>query len=267
MSSTLLADATVASITAAQKFRPTRNFWYRLSPTGRVVVVLVLLIAVVSIPNGGWWSWGFYGLVIAALIGLSRTSLVKLGQRLAVESGFVATLLLGTLFRSGGEVLWQWGWLQLTSTGLLVLGSVSCKTLLSLLLLNLLTLTTPATDLLDALLNLRVPPLLVAILAAMYRYISVLQTEFQTMRYAAQSRNLTHHPGWQRLVVGNMIGSLLIRTLDRSERIHRAMLSRGYQGIPSRPASAAFGRLELLTLVGMGMLALAGHLVGYHLRG
>jgi cobalt/nickel transport system permease protein len=242
------------------------NFWYQLSATGRVTVVLVLLVAVVTVPNGQWWSWGFYGLVMLGLIGLSRTSIRRLGQRLGVESGFVGVLLLGTLFRSGGEVLWQWGWLQVTSMGLLVLGSVSCKTFLSLLLLNLLTLTTPPSELLAALLDLRVPPLLVAILAAMYRYISVLQEEFKAIRQAAQSRNLTHHPGWQRLVIGNMIGSLFIRTLERAERVHRAMLSRGYQGMPSRPPGWPLQRLDLVMLASIIVLAGLGQVVGYSLH-
>lgn len=206
------------------------NPWDCLSPPGRVVCVLSLLLGIVATPNGQWLTWAAYGLVISVLIVLTQVSLSQLLQRLAVESSFAGVAVLGTLFRSGGEVLWQWGWLQITSTGLLILGSVASKALLSLVLLNLLTLSTPIPELLQALAKLRVPPLLVAILASMYRYIGLLQEEVQAMTQAAQARNLTRRPAWQRLVVGSMIGSLFLRTLERGERIYHAMLSRGYVG-------------------------------------
>jgi cobalt/nickel transport system permease protein len=228
----------------------TQTLWSQLTPTGRVLAVV-----------GHWLSWGFYGVLILGLIALSRVSLVALAQRLAVESGFVGVMLLGTLFRPGGEVLWQWGWLQVTSTGLLILGSVTCKTGLALLLLNVLTLTTPPSQLLQALLTLRVPPLLVAILAAMHRYIAVLQAEFQAIRIAACARNLTHHPGWQRLVLGNMIGSLFIRTLERAERVHRAMVSRGHQGLPCRPQGQALRRFDWSILAGLIIMVVIGQML------
>jgi cobalt/nickel transport system permease protein len=127
-------------------------------------------------------------------------------------------------------VLWQWGWLQVTTEGLQVLGSVSLKALLCLIMLNLLVLTTPVPALLRGLKTLKMPPLLVAILASMYRYIEVLAQEFSTMRRAAAARNLTARPQGQRRVIGNMIGALFIRTYSRGERIHQAMLARGYTG-------------------------------------
>jgi cobalt/nickel transport system permease protein len=193
----------------------------------------LLVLAIVSTPNGHWQTWGVYGLAIAALILLTRVSLSKLLQRLAVESAFISVVLLGTLFRDGGQVLWQWGWLRVTTVGLTALGSVTCKTGLALLALNLLTLTTPVSQLFQGLVALRSPPLLVAILASMYRYLHVLQDEFISMSRAAAARNLIGNPNRHRLVVGNMIGSLFIRTYDRGDRIYRAMLARGYQGLPT----------------------------------
>src|SRR3712207_7278471 len=53
-------------------------------------------------------------------------------------------------------------------------------------------------DALPILVVLRVPPLLVAILASMYRYINVLIREFNAMRTAAKSRNLSGSSRWQR---------------------------------------------------------------------
>ncbi len=237
--------------------------WHRLAPQTRILCVLLLLLATVLTPNGQWLTWCVYGAVILGMLLISQVTLWVLCKRIAVEYAFVGVVLIGTLFREGGDVVWQWGWLQITTTGLTVLGSVSFKALLSLLLLNMLTLTTPVPMLLKGLAILRVPPLLIAIMASMYRYIGVLIEEFSAMRRAAVSRNLMGGSHWQRLVIGNMIGSLFIRTYERGDRIHQAMLSRGYQGIPTAVETPNTGRYDIAALTLTLGLALAGQSISF----
>jgi cobalt/nickel transport system permease protein len=207
-----------------------------------------MVFAIVLTPNGRWWTWGIYGLAIISLLFLSRVTFPVLLKRIAVEFTFVGVVLLGTLFRDGGEVIWAWGFLRITTTGLTVLGSVTLKALLSLMMLNLLTLTTSVPALLHGLLELRTPPLLVATIASMYRYLGVLIGEFNMMRRAAACRNLTRNRRWQRLVVGNTIGSLFIRTYDRGERIYHAMLSRGYRGTFPVETVPSTGKRDIVAL-------------------
>jgi cobalt/nickel transport system permease protein len=232
-----------------------------ISVPARILAVLVMLMAIALTPNAHWLTWMFYACGIVAMLQISRVDLFRLVQRLAVESVFVGVAVLGTLFRSGGEVLWQWGWLQVTTMGVMVLGSVSFKLILSLTLLNLLTFTTPIPELLQALSSLRVPALLVAILSSMYRYLDLLIEEFATMKRAAIARNLTAGKHWQRLVIGNMIGALFIRTYDRGNRIHAAMVSRGYGGdtmaIEPRPFTAS----DRSFLLGTGLFAILGQVL------
>jgi cobalt/nickel transport system permease protein len=244
-----------------RRFRLGANPWQQLSPPGRVVCILSLVVAIVATPNGRWLSLGLYGFLVLLLLGLAQVPLFKLGQRLAVESSFASVLVLSTLFRQGEQILWQWGWLQVTDTGVFILTSVATKTSLALVLLNLLTLSTPIPELLQALAQLRLPPLLVAILASMYRYIGVLQAEFQAMSQAAQSRNLTQRSAWRRWAVGSMIGSLFLRTLDRGERIYQAMVSRGYQGLPSAPKGWPLTLLDGLALGFISLLIIFGQVV------
>lgn len=230
--------------------------WHRLVPQTRVICALLFVFATALTPNGRWWTWAIYSIGLTIGIWLSHITLSVLLKRVAIESTFLSVVLLGTLFREGGVVLWQWGALQITTLGLMVLGSVASKALLCLLMLNLLILTTPVPALLNALTVLKVPPLLVAILASMCRYITLLIEEFQTMRRAALGRNLMRYSRWQRLIMGNMIGALFIRTYERGERIHQAMLSRGYTGLP--PA-ATFSKarqqdIQFLTLTVIWLL-------------
>jgi cobalt/nickel transport system permease protein len=216
---------------------------------------------------GRWWTWAVYGVTVLPILYWSKVSLGILAKRMAIELAFISVILLGTLFRGGGQILWQWGWLQITTNGLVILGSVSIKAFLSLLLLNILTLSTSIPLLLQALVTLKMPPLLVSILASMYRYIGVLTNEFNAMHRAATARNFApqnlynpqrHDRPWQRQVLGNMLGVLFIRTYDRGDRIYQAMLARGYQGTPIMYESAtstwsdrmAIGCVMILIIVG-----------------
>jgi cobalt/nickel transport system permease protein len=222
--------------------------WQRLTPRSRLLCVLLLVFAIALTPNGRWGTWAIYASAIAGIILLSRVRLSVLFKRVAVEFVFIGVVLIGTLFRGGGQTLFQWGWIQISTEGLTVLGSVSIKALLSLLILNTLTLTTSVPALLHALTALRTPPLLVAILSSMYRYISVLIEEFSSMQKAARSRNLMGNPKRQRVIVGNMFGSLFIRTYERGERVHQAMLARGYRGLPPLAETQPGGRRDMIAL-------------------
>lgn len=235
--------------------------WHKLAPQTRVLCALLFVFATALTPMGHWVTWAIYGLGLALLLGVSRVTLPVLLKRVAVESGFVGVVLLGTLFRPGGDVLWQWGIFQITTEGLWVLGSVSLKALLCLVMLNLLVLTTAVPALLQALTTLKMPPLLVAILASMYRYIGVVTKEFSTMRRAAASRNLMARPQGQRRVIGNMMGALFIRSYERGDRVYQAMLARGYTGSLPSTATPRMANPDWIALGLMALVLLLGQLV------
>jgi cobalt/nickel transport system permease protein len=237
------------------------TLWHRLAPRTRILCTLLFVFATALTPNGRWWTWAVYSLGLAVVVLVSQVTLPVLLRRVAIEFTFIATVLLGTLFRSGGEVLWKWGWMQITTEGVTVLGSVTLKALMSLLMLNLLVLTTSIPALLKALVELKTPPLLVAIFASMYRYVYVLIEEFSSMRRAATARNLTSGSPRQRQVIGNMIGSLFIRTYERGDRIHKAMLARGYTGLPPVMETPKGGRLDIAALTLTATLTLAGQFI------
>lgn len=215
-------------------YRPTP--WQSLGPQVRLLCALMFVFATALTPPGRWLVWGLYGLGLASLIAISRVSLLVLLQRVAVEMGLVGVVLVGTLFRQEGTVLWRWGIVQVTTVGLTVLVSVGLKTLLCLGMINLLVLTTPVPALLQGLAQLKIPPLLVAIFAAMHRYTAVLIGEFAAMRRAALARNLMARRQGRRRVIGHMMGALFLRSYDRGDRIYQAMVARGYQGtLPGGP--------------------------------
>ncbi len=94
----------------------------------------------------------------------------------------------------------------------------------------LLIATTPLTELTTALLRLKIPPFLITQLSLTYRYLSVLLEETATLLQAYSLRSFKK-TGVQYQVWGSLVGQLLLRTLARAERVHQAMLCRGFQGI------------------------------------
>jgi cobalt/nickel transport system permease protein len=85
---------------------------------------------------------------------------------------------------------------------------------------------------LHALRALHVPSVLTATMSFMVRYLYVLLEEtsrLQTAR-AARSAGPGGSVAWRARVLGGMVGTLFIRSYERSERIYAAMLARGYAG-------------------------------------
>lgn len=241
------------------KFRPTP--WHSLTPQARLACIVLSVFAIALTANGRWAAWGVYAFWALCLILLSRVRLGILLSRVAVEFAFVAVVLLGTLFHPQGQVVWAWGIFRITAAGLVVLGSVAIKVLLSLVLLNLLVLTTPVPALLQALQAWRMPPLLVAIMASMYRYLQVLIQEFTTMRRAALSRNLMLTNKGTRRAIGHIIGALFVRTYERGERIHQAMLARGYRGSTVAGKFPAYQKRDFIALALTGLTIILGQIV------
>ena len=85
-------------------------------------------------------------------------------------------------------------------------------------------------DLLLAMRRLGVPRVLVATLQLMERYIHVLGEELDRMRTARRARSFHPRSDWSWTLLTSMVSVLLLRSLERSERVHAAMIARGWDG-------------------------------------
>ena len=82
-----------------------------------------------------------------------------------------------------------------------------------------------------ALQRLKCPKIIVQMLLFTYRYVFVFLAEMRRMDTAMSARGFVKKPNGRTLrVIGNFVGTLLIRSFERTERIYKAMLSKGYQG-------------------------------------
>lgn len=96
-----------------------------------------------------------------------------------------------------------------------------------------------AAELVGAMRKLGIPAALASILALMDRYVSLLSRELGSLRRARDSRTSRPLAWLPRLRSEALLfGSLVVRSLHRSDRVHAAMVSRGFQGVWPAPAMA-----------------------------
>ena len=232
---------------------------HRLDPRVKVVVALAFIAGVALLPDGAWAVYGAaVGLVLVAAVA-ARLSPWLVVRRSLVGLPFLLAAVTVLFIPGRIVVAGPWG-LDVSDAGLIRFGSIVGRSLISLSAAVLLTATTRFPDVLHALRHLRVPAVLVAIIAFMYRYLFVLVEEVERLLRARASRSARPvggggggSLGWRAGVAGHMAGELLLRSLDRSDRVYAAMQARGYRG-------------ELLTLAPHAMravdwLALGGGLV------
>ena len=115
----------------------------------------------------------------------------------------------------------------------------------------------PQADLLYALQRLHLPRILILLLSFIYRYISILRRQLRAMQRALIARAPTLSRRRQALFYGNLAGAPLVRSYDRGERIHAAMLARGFTGRLPRLQKQRLGLLDAALISGAMLLALA----------
>lgn len=114
--------------------------------------------------------------------------------------------------------------------------------------------------LLLALSQLGLPPLLLSIVTLMMRYLDVLHEELTRMNRARLARSAGDRPPswwWRAEKVGQTAGSLLVRSLDRGDRVYLAMKSRGYDGRERRLTPPARPRPQEWALLILAQVAMA----------
>jgi len=201
---------------------------HRWDARARLPAMVALLLAAVLSPSH---AAALAGLGVAlGLVALSRipAAFVFLHARWVV---LFCLVLATALALTGGGPLVRVGPVLLSRPGLSRAGLISLRAVAAVLLVFPTVGTAPFHVTLKALRRLRVPSVAVQILAFSYRYIFVLLDEWERMACAARARGHGRARGLRLLAnTGNMAGMLAVRSLNRTSRVHRAMLARGYRG-------------------------------------
>lgn len=209
---------------------------HRLDPRVKVVVALAFILSVALLPDAAWVAYGVaFALVMAATVSAHLTPWLVVRRSLV---GLPFLLAAVTILFIPGRAVWTGPWgLEVTDAGLIRFAGILFRSLISLQAAVWLTATTRFPDILHALRHLKVPAIIVSIIAFMYRYLFVLVEEVERLMRARAARS-ARLPGmrgggtlgWRAAVAGHMAGQLFVRSLDRSDRVYNAMLARGYRG-------------------------------------
>jgi cobalt/nickel transport system permease protein len=218
------------------RYRHGTSLVHRLDPRLKLLATLAFVLVVTTTPPGNWLAFTLLAVLAIGAVLVAEVPLVDGLKRSAVALPFAGMVAISLPFAAGGEVVWSWSFLNWTLTvtneGLVLFAMVVVKAWLSIMASGLLVVSTPFPDLLKAMRSLHVPVVLTATISFMYRYLFVLVDEAMRLQIARAAR--AAGPGramwWRARVLGGMIGSLFIRSYERSERIFAAMLSRGFSG-------------------------------------
>ncbi|MFO7707782.1 MAG: cobalt ECF transporter T component CbiQ [Desulfobacterales bacterium] len=168
--------------------------------------------------------------VAVALTALARLRAVEVLKRLLVVNGFVIFLWVAVPFTFPGEALFHLGPLTAAREGVALAARITLKSNAIVLALVALVATMPFATVGHALHRLRVPDKIVHLMLMTYRYLFVLEQEYQRLVRAAAIRGF--RPGTNLhtyRTYAYLIGMLFVKAVDRAERVRWAMLCRGFQ--------------------------------------
>ncbi|MGW7088704.1 cobalt ECF transporter T component CbiQ [Streptomyces sp. NPDC054871] len=213
---------------AHRLYRPGHSRVHALPPHTKLAAVFCFVVVVVSTPREAMWAFGLYAALLGVVAYASRVPLPFLLKRLLIEVPFVAFAVLMP-FVAEGERVDVLG-MSLSVNGLWGAWNVLAKGTLGVAASVLLASTTELRALLLGLQRLKLPPLLVQIASFMIRYGDVITDEMRRMKIARESRGFEARGVRQWGVLAKSAGALFIRSYERGERVHLAMVSRGYAG-------------------------------------
>lgn len=191
--------------------------------------------------------------MILLAIRIAQLPAKTVALRSLIEIPFVLFALLMPFFGTGRE--FEFLGFTLYETGVLAGLSIVAKGTLGILTAIVLSSTTSARELLRGLETIKIPTLIIQIASFMLRYLNVVNDEMERMRIARASRGFeaTGVRHWK--VLGHSAGALFIRSYERGERVHLAMVSRGYLGQMPRDEKHVTTRAEWLRALALPISA------------
>ncbi|MFZ0612482.1 MAG: cobalt ECF transporter T component CbiQ, partial [Desulfobacterales bacterium] len=202
-------------------------------------------------------------LVAAVILTLAaHLNLKAVGGRLLVVIGFLVLVWVLLPLTFEGDALTCIGPLTLTRPGVILAAQISLKSLAILLAFIALITTMNITTLGHALDRLHLSGKFVHLLLMTYRYIFVIEQEYQRLVRAAKIRGFrpgTNLHTYQTFAY--FVAMLFVRAAARADRVFRAMRCRGFNGrlycladFPPHPANWVFAALMALSVFALVFL-------------
>lgn len=248
MSRTDLLDRTVAAIAARARWfllaeaLPDRDGFLQAVTPGVKLLGVLALVATTVVQRDLATVTAMLGLAVAIALA-SRIPVRTLAGRLSGPPAVALVVVAPQALLMGGPTL---SGLPLSAAGVGYVATFTVRVAACVGFLSVLLLTTRFVDLLAALRRLRAPTIAVSLLAITYRYLLLFFAELERMVRARRGRTVAD-PDLRRTWrdSGNFIGTFLLRSLERGERVQRSARARGGTGSTPVRAGQSLGRADL----------------------
>jgi len=200
---------------------------HRLDARAKALVTLAFIVVVMSFNRYEVSALMPFFLYPAALLSLGRIPLKPILKKILVAAPFALVIGIFNPFMDRQPVAAVGSWV--ITGGWLSFASIMARFALTVGAALALVACTGMHRLGAALEKLGVPRVFVTQLLFLYRYLFVVSDQGVKMARGVELRSAG--PGSLGLrVYGSLVGHLLLRAMDRAERVHRAMLARGFDG-------------------------------------
>lgn len=201
---------------------------HRLPPQCKVAALLAFVLAVALVSHGSAWPLLLDALLLGLVAALSRCDPGLLARRLVVELPFLAFVLALPFVAEGRD--WSVLGVGVSPDGVWTAATIAAKATLTVLATGVLASTTPTPAIIRGLERLRAPRQLTAIAGFAIRYLQLVFDELRRLQLARVARGDDPRWLWQARAAMRSAGALALRCLERGERVHGAMLARGFDG-------------------------------------
>lgn len=194
----------------------------------KILLLLGFVLTAVATPARFYPAYAVYLAIVVSVILIAGVPLFYIGKRMVIEVPFVVFAILLPFIATGPktEVLG----ISVSEPGLVAAGTLLAKGTLGVMAALTLAATTEPNQVLAGLQKLRMPDLIVQIMSFMIRYLDVVTADLGRMLVSMRSRGCDPKSPKHWPALAKSLGALFIRSYERGERVHLAMLSRGYDG-------------------------------------
>lgn len=201
---------------------------HQMAPHVKLLALCAYAVAVATTPPGAWPAFTALALLAAVAVVASGLPLGFVASRALIVTPFLVSAMVIPFAASGHDT--SLGPLSWSSVGVVTGLSIAMRALLGVVASIVVAGTTELPRLLAGLERLRVPAAITAIASFMLRYLELVAGELERMHAAMTARG--HDPRWLGQVrpMAMASGALFVRTYERGERVHLAMVARGFTG-------------------------------------
>lgn len=213
----------------SEPFVKGNSYIHRLDPRVKIIMAAVFSF-VIALSNQ--WTTLIAALTVAwLLVFLARLSLKEVLKRILLVNGFILLLWVMLPLTFKGDPWFYLGSVPVIRSGVLLALRITLKSNAIVLLFMALVATSSTATLGHALNHLFVPKKMIYLLLLTYRYVFVIEQEYQRLVRAMKVRCFKPKTNMHTYrTYAYLVGMLLVRASIRAERVHQAMCCRGFKG-------------------------------------